>query len=137
MYRERDIDIDIDIYIYIYICVIEYNVYTYVCIYIYIYTHTCCLVCLLLANQDSRAPLILHTGLCEKRTMKHTKTGPRFNPGRCQLHGLRVRHFKFSGGVPPTPEQSQANGRLSESKNNKKNGTYKDNQITNSKETIT
>ena len=42
--------------------------------------------------------------------------GPRFNPGRCQVHGLGVRHFKVSGGVPSPPEQPKPNGRLSESK---------------------
>ena len=33
--------------------------------------------------------------------------GPRFHPGRCQLHGLGVRHFNVSGGVPSPPEQPQ------------------------------
>ena len=50
--------------------------------------------------------------------------GRRINPDRCQLHGLGVRHFKVSGGVPSPPEQRQPNGRLSESKQNKIHFSY-------------
>ena len=35
--------------------------------------------------------------------------GPGFNSSRCQLHGLGVRHFKVSGGVPSPPEQPPGN----------------------------
>ena len=51
--------------------------------------------------------------------------GPGFNPSRCQLYGLGVRHFKVSGGVPSPPEQppgnrfKNLNGRLAESKRKK------------------
>ena len=49
--------------------------------------------------------------------------GPGFNPGRCQLYGLRVRHFKVSGECLRllSNHNLYLNGRLAESKKEKRN----------------
>ena len=53
------------------------------------------------------------------------QTKTKNTPGRCQLCGLRVRHFKVSGGVPSPPEQPQLvlewKTRRVKNENNKKN----------------
>ena len=112
----------VHVYVYVYVCVcvcVCVYVCIYVCIYIYIYIllYTCTYLCLhscyffFMKLSKPKAHVL--------NTRTRTCQGPRFNPGRCQLHGLGVRHFKVSGGVPSPPEQPQPNGRLSESNKNK------------------
>ena len=93
-------------YIYVYICIYIY-IYIYTPICMYVCMHACMYVCMYVCKCRYSVVVRLLGWVCE---------GPRFNPGRCQLHGLGVRHFKVSGGVPSPPEQPQPNGKLSESK---------------------
>ena len=59
-----------------------------ICIYVCMYVYKC---------RDSIVVMVVGLGY----------EGPGFNPDRCQVYGLRVRHFKVSGGAPSPPEKPQ------------------------------
>ena len=125
--------IDLRTYVYVYIYMYVY-VYMYIYMYTHTYVHTYVHTCgpLALARAAARPTSVLRFWIsiiycynqCRYsvvvRVLGWVCEGPRFHPGRCQLHGLGVRHFKVSGGVPSPPEQPQPNGRLSESKTSNK-----------------
>ena len=100
-------------------CCTIYNYYSINTILWYVILHTIIVHCILQIFVVSKLLKDIESLKCRYsvvvRVLGSVCEGSRFNPGRCQLHGLGVRHLKVSGEVPSPPEQPQPNGRLSDS----------------------